>query len=173
MSVRRLLRVAPVVALVFVASGASNPAVRRMFPAFAMFRGGNLARPVLLGHSGVRLETINGRSASDVSQDPLATLYETLVSTSMPLPDHPDSLAVFEVAEFFGPEWMALAKPDGRPTRELRFEEANHFSHIYVMRTGPPIWKDPVVAPGGGDYSLLALSDTGQAILRQLGLRLR
>lgn len=173
MSIRRLLRLVPAAALMFAASAAANPAVRRMFPAFTMFRGGNLAHPVLLWHSNVRIVTVNGRSGSDISQDPLATIYQTLVSTSMTVPDHPDSLAVFEVAEFFGPEWMALAGPDGSPTRELRFEEANHFSRIYVLRAGPPIWKDPVVAPGGGDYSLLALSDTGQAILKQLGLRFR
>lgn len=173
MSVRRLLRLVPVVALMLVASGASHPPARRMFPMFVMFRGGNLEHPVLLWHSNARIVTINGRSGSSLVDGPLAIIYETLVSTSVMLPDNPDALTHFDVAEFFGPDYAGLAGPDGRLARELRFEEANHFSHIYVMRAGPPIWKDPVVAPGDGSYSLLVVSDTAQAILKRLGLRFR
>ena len=171
MFARRLLWGASSVALMVAVTGAANPPVRRMFPAFTMFRGGNLEHPVLLGHSNVRTVLINGRSVASLDQDPLAIVYQTLASTNRVPPDGPDIVAQFEVAEFFGREWMALAGPDGQPTRPLRFEEAGHFSHLYVMRTGPMIWQDPVVAPGGGSYSLMVVSDTGRAILRRLGLQ--
>jgi hypothetical protein len=170
-SMSQITRVTSSVALALAASGWANRPVPRMFPAFTMFRGGGLLHDVLLGHSNVTTISINGRSAANLDHDPLAIIYQTLVSTNRVPPDVPDIVTAYDVAEFFGPEWMALSGPDGKPTRELRFEEANHFSHLYVMRTGPPIWMDPVVAPGGGSYSLLIVSDTAQAILTRLGLR--
>jgi hypothetical protein len=151
----------------------TTPNNARAFPAFTMFRGVGLEQPALMYHANVTTDTIKGLVVANLKNDPLALIYTTLVATSPVRPDDPRIVATFEVAEFFGPPWSALAGPDGRPTRVLQFEEANHFSKIHVMRDGPPIWMNPVVAPGGGSFSALRVSDTAIVVLSGLGLKLQ
>lgn len=172
MSINRAATVGSVLALLLATSGMTTPPAPRMFPTFAMFRGGDLEKPVLMYHANVTTDTIGRIVAANLENDPLAILYQTLVAANRVPPDIPGILTTYEVAEFFGPKWAALAGPDGKPTRALEFEEANHFSNIYVMRSGPVVWMNPVVAPGGGNYSVMIVSDTALAILSRLGLKL-
>lgn len=173
MSIYRGVVVGAVLATAIASTGRTTPDEARMFPAFTMFRGGSLEKPLLMYHANVTTDTIGKMVVANLVNDPLAVIYQSLVATSPVPPDDPRIVASFEVAEFFGSKWSALAGPDGRPTRPLQFEEANHFSKIHVMRSGPPIWMNPVVAPGGGNYSALSVSDTAQAILSGLGMKLR
>ncbi len=173
MSFHRNVAMCSVCAVVLTTAALSAPRPERMFPTFVMFRGGALKEPVLLTHSNVTIVTVNGRQMANIEKDPLAIVYGTLERTTRVPPDVPDIVTTYEVAEFFGSGWSSVAGPDGKPTRKLQFEEASNFSRIRVLRSGPPIWMHPVVAPGGGDYSGLVISDTAQALLAQIGLKLR
>lgn len=170
MRIPKPFRLLPLLALALVSSGAVRQPAERMFPAFVMFRGGGLTQPVVMGHSNVRKVTINNRDVGDLSNDPLAILYSTLKHANVVPPDAPGVLRIYEVAEFFGPPWSGMTDSTGKPKGDIRFDDANHFSRIYVMRDQRVIWDKPVVAPGGGEYSLLFVSDTSIAILRRLGL---
>lgn len=173
MSFHRNVAICSVCAVALTTTALSAPRPERMFPAFVMFRGGTLKEPVLLTHSNVRFGTFNGRPMAIIDNDPLAIVYGTLERTTRVPPDVPDIVTTYEVAEFFGPSWSSVAGPDGKPTRKLQFDEASNFSRIHVLRSGPPIWMNPVVAAGGGNYSGLVISDTAQALLAQIGLKLR
>ena len=173
MSFHRIVAICSVCAVAFTSTALSAPRAERMFPTFVMFRGGTLKEPVLLTHSNVSIVTVNGRQVAKIDKDPLAIVYGTLERTTRVLPDIPDIVTTYEVAEFFGQGWGSVAGPDGKPTRKLQFDEATNFSKIHVLRSGPPIWMNPVVAPGGGNYSGLVISDTAQVLLAQIGLKLR
>src|SRR5690606_10752298 len=173
MSVNRGVTLGVILMVVVASTGLTRPLNDRMFPAFTMFRGDSLENPLLLYHANVTADTSRGVVVADVSHDLLVTLYSTLVASEGVTAGDPRIAYTYEVAEFFGPQWLALAGPDGRPTRTLRFEEANHFSKLHVMRAGPPIWVQPVVAPGGGGFAAMSVSDTAQAILTALGMKLR
>ena len=169
MSSRYVCRAVTLVLACTVLTGGSR-AHRRMFPAFVMFRGGNLATPVLLVHSNVTIR--NGVPVMD--KDPLAIVYGSLAPAPALLVDSLRLKQHYDVAEYFGPNWTALTMPDGRPKRELKFEEASAHSRIYAgTAAAPPIWENPVVAPGGANRSFYLIGERGRRVLEGLGLRLR
>ncbi len=127
-----------------------------MYPAFVLFRGPGLDQPVLLRHANV--------TRADFSKDPLAIVYGSL----SPVTIDTSALAgrrYFEVAEF--------NPADGAPTRELPFENASHFSRLYLAAgDAPPVWDNPVVGPLGATYPYFQLGPAGRAVLDSLGVRL-
>ena len=158
-------------AISLVSLGSRREISANAFPAFVMFRGGNLDKPVLLVHSNMRWV----RGVLYVDKDPLALLFQSLELSTIS-PDSGEVERSFEVAEFFGPSWTALVNPDGRPGRELRFQDANHFSKISVV--GPSrrvIWSDPVIPSvsnsATGYVGKYSIGQRGVAILTGLGLQ--
>lgn len=103
--------------------------------------------------------------------DSVAILYGTLQLDPETSGLRGDTLASFEVVEFEGPTWMALVGKDGKPTRQLRFEEARHHAKLYAMSTGRVFWVSPVVTPFPyQEGAVTFLSDSGRIFLQQIGV---
>src|SRR5262249_676437 len=141
-----------------------------MFPAFVMFRGGNLPEPAILIHSHVRHSRPDGKGYVDLSDDPIAILYHTLKRAPAASVDTSLAERVFEVPEFSGPGWLSLLDPKtGDPTQPVRFEDARRFSRIIVSKKGPPVWTN-IWFPAPGYFWI---SEQGITILEELGLEIR
>ena len=132
------------------------PSSIRAWPWFMLVRGPALRAPVVIGRRG-----------GDVHSD-IITLYGSLSLAPKTVIDA-RSRQLYEVAEFWGPNWLPL--PTGEPPIALRFERGDTFAKIYAgtART-PPIW---VGRREGVDQVPQFIGDSGQAVLKRAGLKLR
>ena len=149
---------------------AANPPARshRAWPWFMLVRGGGLEKPVVI----TRPVSVSSTPAFDRQPTPIpgdiVALYASL-NTSAAVPTEYATRRHYEVAEFWGPDWMPAT--NGKSLQELRFERGDTFAKIYVgTRTQPPVW---VGRSQGIDNVPRVIGDSGQAILTRAGLLLR
>lgn len=152
---RTATRSLPLVAALLIAAGnGRSPRSRLDWPWFIVIRGPGLAQPVVIG-----------RRAGAMSGD-IVVLEEALQpDTSLRI--EPPRAADYDVAEFWGPEW--LPDSNGRAPRLLHFESAGTFAKIYrASRFSPPIW----VGRMDGQVVAMHIGSPGRLILERAGLRL-
>ena len=137
---------------------------RFMFPALVLLRESS-GRTVTLSHAGADPSTGN------ISRDTIAMLYSRLTPTTVRSEEQLKGRRFIEVAEFFGPQWAWYSSGQGQMPA---FENANHFSRIYVPANGEPaIWDNPVVAPGGVSTRFYRLDTVAVGILASRGFKVR
>lgn len=122
-------------------------------PWFIVIRGASLVQPAV----------IRG-TAGKMNSDILALEASLQPDTSLRIEP---GAADYEVAEFWGPEWMPDSK--GRAPQALHFESAGTFAKIYrASRFSPPIW----VGRMNGRVVAMRIGNPGRLILEHAGLRL-
>lgn len=148
---------------------ANTPArSRRALPWFMLIRGGGLEKPVIVTRP-VSLATTSAldRRPTAMPGD-IVALYASL-NTSAAIPADFATRRCYEVAEFWGPDWIPL--PNGGAPQVMRFELGDTFARIYVGTTSkPPVW---VSRSQGIDNVPRVIGDSGQAILTRAGLKVR
>ena len=109
-------------------TSSSASANTRAFPSVIMIRGGALTTPVVLHH---RYDTSDPDA---FRHDPIVRFYSD--ANSGPPTSLPEKYVLYEVAEYWGMEWVRKYGTDGRPIPGLKFLDSNRTALLFVAPSG-------------------------------------